>query len=80
LVRHEGVRRLRFLGKLLLLVGFLGMLIAYGVSWFFQAEWGILRQSSLLVLLLPWLTEAAFLGFVAWCGAWVLGGFVSKSE
>jgi hypothetical protein len=79
-VRHEGIRRLRLLGKVLLLVGCLGILGSYVGSWFFPVEFNELRQTSVLMFLFPWLGESAFLGLIAWCGAWVLEGFVSKGE
>jgi hypothetical protein len=80
MIKHEGVRRLRLLGKLFLLIGCLGILTAYAGSWFFPVEWNELRQSSVLMFLLPWLSQMAYLGLLAWCGAWVLDGFVSKGE
>jgi len=53
----------------MLLVGGLGILVSYLGSWLFPVEWNDLRQSSVLMFLLPWLSEIAFLGFIAWCGA-----------
>jgi hypothetical protein len=74
------VRRLRLLGKVFLLIGCVGMIASYVGSWLFPVEFNALRQSSILAILLPWLTEFVFLGVVALCGAWVVEGFVSKGD
>jgi hypothetical protein len=77
-IKHEGVRRLRLLGKWFLLIGCLGTAALYVGVWFLYAEWS--RQSSLPMFFLPWLSQLALLGLLAWCAAWVLEGFVSKGE
>jgi hypothetical protein len=79
-IRHEGVRRLRLLGKVLLLVGCLGIAGSYVGSWLFPVGFNDLRQTSVLMFLFPALSELVYLGLIAWCGAWVLEGFVSKGE
>jgi lipopolysaccharide export LptBFGC system permease protein LptF len=78
MIKHEGVRRLKLLGKLFLLIGCFGNAALYATSWFLLAEWS--RQSSLPMFLFPWLSQFAMLGVVAWCGGWVLEGFVSRGE
>jgi hypothetical protein len=77
-VRHEGFRRLKLLGKLFCLVGFFGYFVLYGSVLFLPVEGS--RQSGLLLFVLPWLSYFAVLGLIAWCGAWVAEGFVSKSK
>lgn len=78
MVANEGVRRLKFLGKLFFLIGCVGIAALYAISWFLLAEWS--RQSSLPMFLFPWLSQFAMLGVVAWCGGWVLEGFVSSGK
>jgi hypothetical protein len=80
MMRHEGVRRLKLLGKWFLLIGGLGVVLSYAISWFLPAEWNEARQSSLLMFLFPWLNQLVMWGVLAWFGAWVLEGFVSKAE
>jgi hypothetical protein len=78
MIKYEGVRRLKLLGKLFLLIGFLGNVALYATRWLLLAEWS--SQSSLLMFVFPWLSQFAWLGVVAWCGGWVLEGFVSRGE
>ena len=80
MIKHEGVRRLKLLGKSFLLIGCVCILASYAASWLLPAGWDALRQSSLPMLLLPWVSQLAFYGLLAWCGAWVLEGFVSRGE
>lgn len=76
MIKREGSRRLKLLGKMFLLVGCLGDAALYATSRLFVVEW--LRQSFLPAFLFPQLSKLAVLGVTLWCGGWVLEGFVGE--
>ncbi len=71
MVANEGVRRLRALGKLLLLGGFGSAIILAGSLY-------LLPSQVLPLILLVYTVPLMLLGAAIWIGAWVLEGFLAR--